>query len=78
MLLAWAGLMIAGAMVCPAVLVVMLIGTIGTVSVYRAINIEKRKLRCACFGGDSDVPLDFGPLPQKKKMVAMAVWILAK
>ena len=58
--------------------VALFIGTIGAVSVFRAVYIEKRDLKCACVGGDSNVPLGFVSLTENLMMIAMAVWMLAK
>ncbi|MEP0315191.1 MAG: glutaredoxin [Hyphomonas sp.] len=71
-------LMIAGALIFIAAPVALFIGTIGAVSVFRAVYIEKRDLKCACVGGDSNVPLGFVSLTENLMMIAMAVWMLAK
>ena len=70
--------MIAGALIFLAAPVALFIGTIGAVSVFRAVYIEKRDLKCACVGGDSNVPLGFVSLTENLMMIAMAVWMLAK
>lgn len=54
------------------------IGTIGAVSVFRAVYVERRDLTCACAGGGSRVPLGFVSLSENVLMVAMAVWMLAR
>lgn len=59
----------------PAALVV---ATIGAVSVFKAVYIDKRTLKCACVGGDSNVPLGFISLTENLMMIAMAVWMLVK
>jgi hypothetical protein len=56
----------------------LFIGAIGAVSVYRAVYIEKRDLKCACVGGNSNVPLGFVSLLENVMMVAMATWMLLK
>ncbi|KCZ55077.1 hypothetical protein HY29_02380 [Hyphomonas beringensis] len=71
-------LMIAGALIYLAAPVALVIGGIGAVSVYRAVYIEKRDLKCACVGGDSNVPLGFVSLTENIMMVAMAIWMLVK
>ncbi|MXO89222.1 MauE/DoxX family redox-associated membrane protein [Pontixanthobacter aquaemixtae] len=58
--------------------VALTIGTIGAVSVFKAIYIDKRELKCACVGGDSNVPLGFVSLTENLSMIAMAIWMLAK
>lgn len=50
---------------------------IGAWSVYKAVYIEKRELKCACVGGDSATPLGFVSLMENVMMVAMAVWMLS-
>ncbi len=71
-------LMIAGALLFLAIPVALFIGTIGAVSVFKAVYIDKRELKCACVGGDSNVPLGFVSLTENLMMVAMAVWMLVK
>lgn len=71
-------LMIAGAMLWLAIPMALFIGTIGAVSVFKAVYIEKRELKCACVGGDSNVPLGFISLTENVMMVAMALWMLFK
>jgi hypothetical protein len=51
---------------------------IGAVSVFKAVYIDKRELKCACVGGASNVPLGFISLTENVMMVAMAVWMLAR
>ena len=51
----------------------LFIGTIGAVSVFKAVYIDKRELKCACVGGDSKVPLGFVSLTENLMMVGMAV-----
>lgn len=55
----------------------IIIGTIGTVSVIKAVYIEKRDLKCACVGGGSNVPLGFISLSENLIMAGMGVWMLA-
>ncbi|MEE4200942.1 glutaredoxin family protein [Erythrobacter sp.] len=58
--------------------VALFIGTIGAVSVFKAVYIDKRELKCACVGGDSNVPLGFVSLTENLFMIGMAIWMLAK
>ena len=37
------------------------------------VYIDKRELKCACVGGDSNVPLGFISLTENLMMIAMAV-----
>lgn len=71
-------LMIAGALLWLAIPVALLIGGIGAVSVFKAVYVDRRELKCACVGGDSNVPLGFISLTENLMMVAMAVWMLLK
>ena len=54
------------------------IGTIGSVSVFKAVYVDKRELKCACVGGSSRVPLGFVSLSENLAMVGMALWMLAR
>ncbi len=71
-------LMIAGALLWIAIPVALVIGTIGAVSVVKAVYVEKRSLKCACVGGNSNVPLGFVSLLENVLMVAMALWMLVR
>ncbi len=70
-------LMIAGALTWLSVPVALFIGTIGAVSVFKAVYVDKRDIKCACVGGSSKVPLGFVSLTENIMMVAMAVWMIA-
>ena len=69
-------LMIAGALIWLASPVAIFIGTVGAVSVIKAVYIDKRELKCACVGGDSNVPLGFISLTENLMMIAMGLWML--
>ena len=71
-------LMIAGLLTWLAAPAALFIGTIGAISVFKAVYIDKRDLKCACVGGDSNVPLGFISLTENLMMIAMAVWMLSK
>lgn len=58
--------------------VALFIGTVGAVSVFKAVYIDRRALKCACVGGDSNVPLGFVSLTENLIMVVMALWRLLK
>jgi glutaredoxin len=68
-------LMIAGTFKWLSVPVALFIGTIGAVSVFKAVYIDKRELKCACVGGSSNVPLGFISLTENLMMIAMAIWM---
>src|SRR5919112_3693620 len=70
-------LMVAGAPTWLSVPIALLIGTVGAASVFKAVYIDGRELKCACVGGSSNVPLGFISLTENLMMVAMAVWMLA-
>jgi glutaredoxin len=68
-------LMIAGALTWLSVPIALFIGTIGAVSVFKAVYVDKRELKCACVGGGSNVPLGFVSLTENLMMIAMAAWM---
>ena len=69
-------LMTAGALTWLSVPLALFIGTIGAVSVFKAVYIDKRELKCACVGGSSNVPLGFVSLTENLMMIAMGVWMI--
>lgn len=71
-------LMIAGVAMWLSIPVALFIATIGAVSVFKAVYIDKREIKCACVGGDSNVPLGFVSLTENLMMIGMAVWMLVK
>lgn len=56
----------------------LFIGTVGAVSVFKAVYIDKRSLKCACVGGDSNVPLGFVSLTENLFMVGGALLMLSQ
>lgn len=70
-------LMLAGILTWLSAPVALLIGGIGAVSVFKAVYVDKRHLKCACVGGSSNVPLGFVSLTENLMMITMAVWMLA-
>ncbi|MDT1060899.1 glutaredoxin [Paracoccus sp. CPCC 101403] len=68
-------LMIAGALTWLSVPLALFIGTAGAVSVFKAVYVDRRELKCACVGGSSNVPLGFVSLTENLMMIAMAVWM---
>ena len=68
-------LMAAGVLTWLSVPIALAIGTIGAVSVIKAVYIDRRELKCACVGGDSSVPLGFLSLTENVMMVVMALWM---
>lgn len=69
-------LMLAGVLSVVSIPLALFIGGIGAWSVFKAVYIEKRELKCACVGGSSKVPLGFVSLTENLMMVGMAVWML--
>jgi glutaredoxin len=69
-------LMTAGALTWLSAPVALFIGTIGAVSVIKAVYVDKRELKCACVGGSSNVPLGFVSLTENLMMVGMALWMV--
>ncbi|MEG3086916.1 glutaredoxin [Sphingomonas sp. PB4P5] len=69
-------LMITGRVNWLAVPIALFVGGIGAVSVFKAVYVDKRELKCACVGGGSNVPLGFVSLTENLMMVAMALWMI--
>jgi glutaredoxin len=55
--------------------VALFIGSIGAVSVFKAVYLDRRELKCACVGGDGNVPLGFVSLTENLVMVFAAFWM---
>lgn len=55
--------------------IALFIGTVGAVSVFKAVYVDKRALKCACVGGATRVPLGFVSLTENVMMIAMAGWM---
>ncbi|MEN2709905.1 glutaredoxin family protein [Sphingomonas sp. VL_57B] len=70
-------LMVAGALPWFAAPLGLTIGTIGAVSVFKAVYVDRRTLKCACVGGSSNVPLGFVSLTENLFMIGMALWMIA-
>jgi glutaredoxin len=69
-------LMVAGALDWLSIPVALTIGSIGAWSVFHAVYVQKRELKCACVGGSSNVPLGFVSLTENLAMIAMPLWML--
>lgn len=74
-----AGILMAGG-ILPLVSapIALFIGSVGAASVYKAVYIDKRELKCACVGGSSNVPLGFVSLTENVMMVVMGLWMGSK
>ncbi len=68
-------LMLAGVLTWFAAPLALFVGTVGAVSVFKAVYIDKRELKCACVGGNSNVPLGFVSLTENLVMIAMGLWM---
>lgn len=68
-------LMLAGAWTWLSAPVALFIGSVGAVSVFKTVYIDRREVKCACVGGASRVPLGFVSLTENLMMVAMGVWM---
>ena len=67
--------MVAGALTWLSAPVALFIGTVGAVSVFKAVYMDKRELKCACVGGDINVPLGFVSLTENLMMMIMGIWM---
>lgn len=67
--------MLAGILIWVAAAMALFIGTIGAVSVFKAVYVDKRELKCACAGGNSNVPLGFVSLAEDLIMILMGLWM---
>ncbi len=71
-------LMMAGVLTWLSAPAALFVASIGAVSVFKAVYVDKRTLKCACVGGDSQVPLGFVSLVENVMMVGMALWMLSR
>lgn len=71
-------LMMAGLLTWLSAPAALIVASVGAVSVFKAVYIDKRELKCACVGGDSRVPLGFVSLTENLMMIGMALWMLTK
>ncbi|WP_343343091.1 MauE/DoxX family redox-associated membrane protein [Sphingomicrobium sp. XHP0239] len=71
-----AGVLMLGQILLPlAIPVALFIGIIGAISVFKAVYIDRRELKCACVGGGNNVPLGFISLTENLMMIGMAIWM---
>ncbi len=72
-----AGILMTGMLLTPlAAPAALFIATVGAISVSKAVYIDKRELKCACVGGNSNVPLGFVSLSENLMMIGMSVVML--
>lgn len=70
------GIAMIGSILIPVVApIVFIASTIGAFSVYKAVYIEQRSLKCACIGGNSNVPLGFVSLTENLMMMVLSAWM---
>jgi glutaredoxin len=69
-------LMLSGTLTWLSVPIALFIGGIGALSVFKAVYVDRRELKCACVGGSGNVPLGFVSLTENLMMVAMAIWMM--
>ena len=69
-------LMIGGLLPSVSIPIMIFIGGIGGISVFKAVYLDKRELKCACVGGGSNVPLGFVSFSENAVMFGAAVWML--
>lgn len=68
--------MISGFLTIVSAPAAIFIATINGYSVFKAVYIDKRDLKCACVGGNSNVPLGFISLTENIMMAGMGIWML--
>ncbi len=68
-------LMLAGVATWLSAPVALFIGGVGAISVFKAVYIDRRELKCACAGANSNVPLGFVSLTENLMMVLMGIWM---
>ena len=71
-------LMLAGVLPFVSAPIALLIGGIGAASVFKAVYVDKRELKCACVGGGSNVPLGFVSLTENLFMLGMGALTLVE
>ena len=58
--------------------IALFIGTVGAASVFYAVYVQKRSIKCACVGGSGKVPLGFVSLSENLAMIGMGLWMLLR
>ena len=70
--------MMVGAFTIVMAPVALIAASIGALSVFKAVYIYKRNLKCACLRGYGKVPFGFISLLENIMMVGMGSWMLTK
>jgi glutaredoxin len=71
-------LMIARELTVVSAPVALFTGAVGAISVIKTVWVDGRKVKCACVGGSSTVPLGFLSLTENVAMIAMGLWMALK
>lgn len=71
-------LMMAGVLTWLSAPAALFVASIGAVSVFKAVYIDRREIKCACVGGNSNVPLGFVSLTENLMMIGMSIWMFSK
>lgn len=71
-------LMLAGVATWLSAPLALFVGGVGAASVFKAVYIDKRALKCACVGGGTNVPLGFVSLTENVMMLGMGAWMLVR
>jgi len=69
-------LMISSLLPVISIPLMLFIGGVGGVSVFKAVYIDKRELKCACVGGGSNVPLGLVSFLENGFMFGAGIWML--
>lgn len=69
--------MVAGVLHAISIPIALFIG-VGAISVFKAVYVDKRDIKCARVGGDSRVPLSAVSLAENLVMIGMARWMFVR
>lgn len=69
-------LMVGGILSFISIPLMLFIGGVGGISVFKSVYVDKRELKCACVGGGSNVPLGFVSFSENMIMFCTALWML--
>ena len=69
-------LMVSSLLPAVSVPIMLFIGGVGGLSVFKAVYLDKRDLKCACVGGGSNVPLGLVSFLENAVMFGAGLWII--
>jgi glutaredoxin len=69
-------LMVSSLMPFISVPLMLFIGGVGGISVFKAVYLEKRELECVCVGGGSNVPLGLVSFLENAVMFGAGIWMV--